>query len=221
MRVDYDLGPNYSRATHRRRSKEEQAQIVQRWINEMIEHKKAQEQHRQNIVRQSVGRERSAKLKKKSRSVPEHAFRGNQSKFERRRASDDSEETNGEMDGKLRHSGSDPSFRSPLADDRNVSVSTSSIGTASTQTVGTSTATDEKISPFLQSRIRSLEQSFQQNNTPGPSIQNNNNPLDSTKQSARNRSDSSPRSMRRSRASNPDLPLISHLLSGGELDSQC
>ena len=219
VRNDCCLDPNYSRATHRRRSKEEQAQIVQRWINEMIEHKKAQELRRQNIVRQSVGRERSTKLKKKSRSVPEHTFRGNQSKFERRRASDDSEEMNGKMDGKLRHSGSDPSFRSQMsADDRYMSVSTSSTGTAATQTVAA--ATDDKISPSLQSRIRSLEQSFQQNNTSGSS-QNNNNSLDPTQQLERSRSHSSPRQMRRSRASNPDLPLISHLLSGGELDSQC
>ena len=220
-RNDYYLSPDYSRATPRRRSKEEQAQIVQRWIEEVIEHKKAQELSRQNIARRSVGRERSAKLKKKSRSVPEHTFRGNQSNVERRRASDDGEETNRKGGGKLKHAGSDPSFRSQIqADDKYVSGSASFAGSALAQTVGT--ATDERISPSLQSRIRSWEQSFQQNNTSSSSLQNN-IPLDSAKQLGRNRSESSPppRQLRRTRASNPDLPLISHLLSGGELDSQC
>ena len=222
VRNDYYLGPDYSRATCRRRSKEEQAQIVQRWIEEMIKNKKAQELNRQSIGRRSVGRERSTKLKKKSRSVPEHSFRGNPSKSERRRASDDSEETSKKVDGKLKHAGSDPSFRFRIqADVQYVSGSTSSVGSAPTQTVGT--ATDERISPSLQSRIRSWEQSFQQNNTSSSSSQNNNIALDAAKQLGRNRSDSSPppRQLRRTRASNPDLPLISHLLSGGELDSQC
>jgi hypothetical protein len=197
---DCCLNPNYSRATSRRRSKEEQEQIVQRWINELIANKKAQGMRRQDVFRHSVGRERSAKLKKKSRSVPEHTFRGNVPKA--RRASDDSEEMNGEMNWKLRHSGSDPSFRFEIsADERYMSVGTT---------------TDEKISPSLQSRIRSLEQSFQQNNTSGSSLQSNNNP--SEQPLGRNRSLSSPRL---NRASNPDLPLISRLLSGGELDSQC
>lgn len=222
---DCYFGPSYSRAIHRRKSKEEQAQIVQRWINEMIEHKRAQELRRQSLVRQSLGKERSTKLKKKSRSVPEHTFRGNQSRFERRRSTDDSEEINWEYgipDAKLRHSGSDPSFKSPVSgDNRYLSVSTSSIGAASTQTVGTSTATDENISPSLQSRIRRLEQSFQQNNTSGSSLQSNNNNSDSAKPLGRNRSESSPKLVRRTKASNLDLPLISHLLSGGELDSQC
>ena len=212
---DYCLNPNYPRVTNRRRSREEQDQIVQRWIEEVIAKKKAQELFRQNIVRRSVGRERSAKLKKKSRSVPEHTFRGNQPKIQRRRASDDSEKMNGEVNGKLRHSDSDPSFKFEMpADERYMSVAV-----PSTQTVGTTT--DDRISPSLQSRIRSLEQSFQQNNSSSSSLQNNNNTLDSLQPPGRTRSHSSPRPSRRNRASNPDLPLISHLLSGGELDSHC
>ena len=206
---DCYLSPNYPRTTHRRRSKEEQAQIVQRWINEMIEHKKAQELRRQNFVRRSFGRERSTKLKKKSRSVPEHTFRGNPSKFDRRRASDDSEEMNDTF-YRIRHADSDPSLISQIGTVDRYG------GTVSTQTVGN--ATDERISPSLQSRIRSLEQSFQQNNTSGSSLQSNNNPME---QLGSNRNGSSPRVMRGTRVSNPDLPLISHLLSGGELDSQC
>mgnify|MGYP002803943083 FL=1 len=209
----YCLNPNYPRVTNRRRSREEQDQIVQRWIEEIIAKNKAQGLCRQNIVRRSVGRERSAKLKKKSRSVPEHTFRGNQPKFQRRRASDDSEKMNGEVNGKLRHSGSDPSFRFEMPAD------VMSVAVPSKQTVGTTT--DDRISPSLQSRIRSLEQSFQQNNSSNSSLQNNNNTLDSLQPPGRARSHSSPRPSRRNRASNPDLPLISHLLSGGELDSHC
>ena len=219
-RNEYYLDPSYNRATCRRRSKEEQAQIVQRWINEMIEQKKAQELRRQNIVRQSVGRERSTKLKKKSRSVPEHAFRGNQAKFERRRSSDHNANANGEYIAgvKLRHSDSDPSVRSHISvEDRYPSGGSTSVGIASTQTAGT----EEKITPSLQSRIRSLEQSFQQNNTSNSSIQSNGN-SESGKHVGRHPTDSSPGlTGRRIKTSNPDLPLISHLLSGGELDSQC
>lgn len=236
---------NYPRRSHRRKSKEEQAQIVQRWITEMIEHKKAQEFLKQGVM-PVVTREKSAKLKKKSRSVPEHSFRGNPAKFEHeRRASDDSDNLQRKRQRqiydtkctdvsspKLRHSDSDPSVRSALSrrfgDEMAVSVNTTSVGTSTTQTVGISPGAspivDENISPSLQSRIRSLEQSFKQDNLSASSLHSNNNSLEVTRQLARP-IDDSPSSTsgqsNRARVSNPDLPLISHLLSGNELDSQC
>lgn len=203
---DYYFASN--RTTQRRRSDQDQAFIVQQWIENMIEHKKAQEFRRQSIVRLSVGRERSAKLKKKSRSVPEHALRGNQSKFELRRGGAN-DYNDWRVDGKLKHSGSDPSFR----------MSTNERPEGPSSEISAS-ATAEQITPSLQPRIRSLKQSFQPNNDVTRS-KNDNNFVEYAMPSERKRSDSSPSSMKSHGPSNPDRAYISHILSVKELDSQC
>ena len=216
-------GENYPPCTPRRKSKQEQAQIVQRWITEVIEHKREQELQKQS-VKPAVVREKSAKLKKKSRSVPEHAFRGKLTRFDhedRRRASDDSDSPSdqckrqrNDSDEKspdiffprLRHSGSDPNFKSAMS--RRTRDETL-VSTSGQQNAGTSPICDgERISPSLQSRIRSLNESFQGNNQ-SPSVQVNSSSQTSDGQA------------KRLKVSNPDLPLISRLLSDKELDSEC
>ena len=228
--VENVWGENYPQCTPRRKSKQEQAQIVQRWITEVIEHKREQELQKQS-VKPAVGREKSTKLKKKSRSVPEHAFRGKLARFDHedcRRASDDSDAPSdqckrqrNDSDEKspdvffprLRHAGSDPNFKSAMSrrtrDETFVSASKAAVGTSGQQSAGTSPICEgERISPSLQSRIRSLNESFQGNNQ-SPSLQVNSSPQMSDGQA------------KRLKISNPDLPLISRLLSDKELDSEC
>lgn len=242
-KIEFCWSQNYPQGVHRRKSKQEQAQIVQRWIAEMIEHKRAQELRRQGVKPAGV-REKSTKLKKKSRSAPEHSFRRGSDEVEakRRRASDDDdddhppserEKTPYEIKStkvsypKLRHSGSEPSFKPVWSrrtgDENMVSVSTETAAINTSQAVGISPVKDEKISPFLQSRIRTFEQSFQQNNLSTSSVL-----TDSSLKLVRPLGNSGYNSQpltngptKRLRVSSPDLPLISRLLSENEADSQC
>lgn len=221
--VENVWGENYPQCTPRRKSKQEQAHIVQRWITEVIEHKRAQELQKQSVKPAGV-REKSAKLKKKSRSVPEHAFRGKLARFDhgdRRRESDDSDDASGQCrrrrndsDEKardvpyprLRHSGSDPNFKSAMS---RRAGDEAAAGTSTSQSAGTSPICDgETISPSLQSRIRSLNESLQGNNQ-SASLQVNSSPQMSDGQA------------KRLKVSNPDLPLISRLLSDKPLNSEC
>lgn len=180
-RIPQDDTVSFSDAEHRRLSKEEQTQIVQRWINEMVEQKKAEELQRGNATRNLSRRQRSTKLKKKSQSVQDHGSRSRKSA--RRHTLDDIDFTTEIDDSKLRHFGSDPSFKIEMTTDE---------GRASFWEMQATTLGDGRYSQSkTQSTLGDIDGGFvadRRNLFPDPT--------------------------KRLRMSNPDTPLISHLLSG-------